>query len=255
MFGLSSMYITLFENTIESFIDDLRMNINDITIAEVVDFKTTTLDNKFTVNTLKKVKEVKFTVHCPFEPSSNISNPNEEERKLAITKLKLSIDRAADIGAIGFVQHPGSKVFAYDKHSQELNNDSLLQLIDYSNSRGIKLGIENMPPSVGYLSTPEEFDDFTKNNNLNLQIVFDVGHANMAKNIDDFTKRYASKFMQIHVTDNDGRSDGHLNVGEGTIPWNKFVGDLKKYGFKGTYVVESAIDPFKSIVMLKQLLS
>jgi sugar phosphate isomerase/epimerase len=61
--------------------------------------------------------------------------------------------------------------------------------------------------------------------------------------------------MQIHVTDNDGRSDGHLNVGEGTIPWNKFVGDLKKYGFKGAYVVESAIDPFKSIVMLKQLLS
>lgn len=254
MLGLSSMYITLFEKTIENFIDDLKMNADGITIAEVVDFKTTTLDNKLTISALKKVREVKLTVHCPFDPSSNISNPRDEDRKLAITKLKLSIDHAADIGAVGFVQHPGSKIFAYDKESEELNNDALLQLIDYSNSRGVKMGIENMPPNVGFLSTPAEFDAFVKNNNLNPQIVFDTGHANMAGNMNDFINRYASKFMQIHVTDNDGKTDSHLNVGEGTIDWKKFVHDLRKYGFNGAFVVESVIDPFKAVETLKQLL-
>lgn len=254
MLGLSSMYITLFENTIENFIDDLKMNADGIAVAEVVDFKTTALDNKLTISTLQKIKEVKLIVHCPFESASNISNPRDEDRKLAIAKLKLSIDHAADIGAVGFVQHPGSKLFAYDKDSEELNSDALLQLIDYSNSRGVKMGIENMPTNVSFLSTPAEFDAFIKNNNLNIQIVFDTGHANMARNIDGFVSKYTSKFMQIHVTDNDGKSDSHLNVGEGTIDWKKLVHDLRKYGFNGAFVVESVIDPFKSIETLKQLL-
>jgi sugar phosphate isomerase/epimerase len=254
MLGLSSMYITLFENTVESFIDDLMMNINNVQRAEVVDFKTTSLDNRHTIDTLQKVDHIEFTVHCPFDPSSHISNPKDEQRKLAIAELKLSIDHAADIGAVGFVQHPGSKIFAYDKRSEELNNDALLHLIDYSNSRGIKLGIENMPPNVGFLSTPAEFDEFVKNNNLDLYIVFDTGHANMARNMDDFIRKYAARFMQIHVTDNDGKKDGHLNIGEGTIDWNKMIKDLRKYGFTGSYVIESVTDPFKSVEKLKELL-
>ncbi|MEM2760162.1 MAG: sugar phosphate isomerase/epimerase family protein [Nitrososphaerales archaeon] len=249
------MYITLFENTVENFIDDLKMNIKDISVAEVVDFKTTALDNDLTIDSLKKVREVKFTVHCPFDPSSNISNPRGEQRKMALTRLKLSIDHAVDIGAVGFVQHPGSKLFAYDTRSEELNREALLELIDYSKARGLKLGIENMPPNVGYLSTPAEFDEFIKNNNVNVYIVFDTGHANMAGNIDEFVQKYASKFMQIHVTDNDGKSDGHLNVGEGTIDWKKLVNGCKKLGFIGPYVVESATDPFRSVDRLKHLIS
>jgi sugar phosphate isomerase/epimerase len=255
MLGLSSMYVSLFENTIENFIDDLKLNGDGITIAEIVDFNTTSLDNKFTLAALKKITEKQLTVHCPFEPSSNISNPKEEYRKLAIAKLKLSIDHAADIGAVGFVQHPGSKIFAYDKHSEELNNDALLHLIDYGNIRGIKVGIENMPPNVGFLSTPAEFDEFIKNNNLNIRIVFDTGHANLARNIDDFVKKYSSKFMQLHVTDNDGKSDGHLNVGDGTIDWKKLISGLRTNGFNGAYVVEAAKDPFESIATLKQMLT
>lgn len=63
MLGTSSMYITLFENTVESFIDDLRLHIDDITTAEIVDYKTTKLDSKPTIDVLNKVREVKFTVH------------------------------------------------------------------------------------------------------------------------------------------------------------------------------------------------
>lgn len=254
MLGLSSMYISLFENTVQNFIDDLRIHINDLQTAEIVDYKTTALNNKLSIQALKKVRELQFTVHCPFEAASNISNPKEEQRKLALTELKLSIDHAVDIGAKAFVQHPGSKLFAYYKHSEELNKEALLNLIDYSNSRGITMGIENMPPNVGYLSTTEEFDDFVKENNLNLYIVFDTGHANLARNMDDFVKKYASRFLQIHVTDNDGKKDGHLNVGEGTINWKKLITDLRKNGFDGTYVVESVIEPFRSITTLKGLL-
>ncbi|MFQ5941165.1 MAG: sugar phosphate isomerase/epimerase family protein [Nitrososphaerales archaeon] len=254
MIGLSSMYISLFENTIENFIDDLKINANSISLAEIVDFRTTTLDNDFTIAALKKVKEVKLTVHCPFEAASDISNPKDELRKLALAKIKLSIDHAADIGAIGFVQHPGSKIFAYDKNSKALNGDAMLQIIDYGNSRGIKVGIENMPPNVGFMSSPEEFTEFIKDNNLNLHMVFDTGHANLAGNIDDFVKQYGSEFMQLHVTDNDAKSDGHLNVGDGTINWKKLINELRRNGFYGAYVIESATDPFKSIESLQKLL-
>jgi sugar phosphate isomerase/epimerase len=249
------MYVSLGENRLDEFISDVKLHSDDLRMAEIVDHGQTSLDSKIVRATVKKLREVKLTVHCPFDPSSNISNPNIAHRKIALDRLKLSIDHAVEIGAVGFVQHPGSKVYAYDKHSEELNDAALLELIDYGNSRGLKVGIENMPRNVGYLSTPDEFDEFFKNNNMNAQIVFDTGHANMGGNLEEFVKNYSSKFLQLHVTDNDGRSDRHMNVGTGTIDWRRLISQLGNNGFKGAYVIESIDKPLDSLPVLKRLLN
>ena len=58
----------------------------------------------------------------------------------------------------------------------------------------------------------------------------------------------------VHITDNDGVNDSHLNIGEGTIDWKKLVGGLQKQRFDGMYIVEAVKDPMKSIDALKTLL-
>ncbi|MEE8133099.1 MAG: sugar phosphate isomerase/epimerase family protein [Nitrososphaerales archaeon] len=250
MLGLSSMYTALFDKTIESFIDDVKANL-DLNVAEVFDFRTTMLTEQ-TASFLKDVNDVKFTVHGPFDVASKISDPSDDSRKLAVAKLKSSIDFAADIEALAFVQHPGNKTFSSDSDLWQLNCQSLVEIIDYGNSRGMKVGIENMTPDKAFMSSPPEFEEFSKANNIDLNLVFDTGHANIAKKIDEFVEKYSSKFLIIHATDNDGDKDLHLNIGEGNIDWTKLVQSLRN--FTGVYVIESVWEPLKSLTKLKALL-
>jgi len=252
LLGLSSLYVTLFDHPLESFISDLEDHNDDVRVGEVVNFKSTIL-NEQNIAILKKVKDVQLTVHSALDIPSEICNPDLDARKGAIKMLKKSIDYSADIGAVAFVQHPGSKTVDVE-NGWDLNSESLLSLIDHGNSRGIRVLIENMPPQKAFMCSPSEFNEFIKTNNVNLSIAFDTGHSHIAGNIDEFIEKLSSRFFMVHVTDNDGISDSHLNVGEGTINWKKLVGDLKKLQFNGMYVVEAARDPMKSISALKELL-
>ncbi len=249
LLGISSLYVTLFDHPLESFLGDL--NYHNLSAAEIVNFKSTILNNQ-NIAALKKIDGVKLTVHSALDTESDLCNPHEDSRRTALRKMKQSIDDAADIGAVGFVQHPGLKTFDIE-NGWELNCESLLTLIDYGSSRGIKVLVENMPSTKSYMSSTSEFIQFIKTNNLNLDIVFDTGHANIAGNIDEFIQKLASRFFMVHITDNDGVSDGHLNVGEGTIDWKKLIGGLHKQGFDGMYIVEAVRDPMKSIDAIKAL--
>ncbi len=250
LLGLSSLYITLFDHPIETFLGDL--DHYNLPVGEVVNFKSTMLNN-LNITALKKTNGIKLTVHSALDVVSDICNPDADARKTALRKLKQSIDDSVDIGAVAFVQHPGLKTFDIENGS-ELNSESLLELIDYGDSRGIKILIENMAPQKSYMSSPSEFTEFIKTNNVNLKIAFDTGHAHMARNSDEFIEKLAQYFFMVHITDNDGVNDSHLNIGEGTIDWKKLVGGLRKQGFDGIYIVEAVKDPMKSIDALKTLL-
>jgi len=252
LLGLSSLYVTLFDHPLESFLVDL--DDHHLPVGEIVNYKSTIL-NIQNIEALKRVRtdSIKLTVHSPLDVVANISNPDADARKTALRKLEQSIDDSADIGAVAFVQHPGLKTFDTEEGWQ-LNCESLLTLIDYGNSRGIKVLIENMAPKKSYMSSPSEFSEFINANNLNLDIAFDTGHAHIAGNIDEFIQKLTSRFFMVHITDNDGINDSHLNVGEGTIDWKKLIGNLQKQRFNGMYIVEAARDPMKSIDALKTLL-
>ena len=250
LLGLSSLYVTLFDHPLESFLGDL--NDHHLPVGEIVNFKSTILNNQ-NIAALKKTNGIKLTVHSALDTASDICNPHADARNTALRKLKQSIDDAVDIGAVAFVQHPGLKTFDIE-NGLELNCESLLTLIDYGNSRGIKVLIENMAPKKSYMSSPSEFSEFIKTNNVNLDIAFDTGHAHIAGNIDEFIEKLSSRFFMVHITDNDGVNDSHLNVGEGSIDWKKLVGGLRKQRFDGLYIVEAVRDPMKSIDALKALL-
>ena len=79
------------------------------------------------------------------------------------------------------------------------------------------------------------------------------GGSYFGKQIDEFIEKYASKFVLIHVTDNSGDKDLHLNIGEGNIDWTKLLNSLKQ-SFNGIYVIESVWEPLKTLTKLKTFL-
>jgi sugar phosphate isomerase/epimerase len=54
--------------------------------------------------------------------------------------------------------------------------------------------------------------------------------------VNDFL-RQVHKAHHLHIHDNNGMSDQHLPLGEGTIPWNT-VGETVASGYNGLVVIE-----------------
>jgi len=64
-------------------------------------------------------------------------------------------------------------------------------------------------------------------------ICFDVGHAHISEGDDLYNafRRNASRIIHIHLADNHGIDDEHLQPGEGTIDFERFYHEVKTAGF------------------------
>jgi sugar phosphate isomerase/epimerase len=67
-------------------------------------------------------------------------------------------------------------------------------------------------------------------------MTFDFGHANTIGEVSNFL-RYVNKAHHIHIHDNNGMSDQHLALGDGTIPWD-VVGRSIASCYSGVVVIE-----------------
>lgn len=76
-------------------------------------------------------------------------------------------------------------------------------------------------------------------NDDNFGVVFDTGHQNAQKEILALSvEKLGSKIFYVHVADNDGCSNQHLPLGQGTIDWQGVFSALKKHGFQGYVAVD-----------------
>jgi sugar phosphate isomerase/epimerase len=67
-------------------------------------------------------------------------------------------------------------------------------------------------------------------------ICFDIGHANVVGDIDNFLENI-KRFLNVHIHDNNGHRDEHLVLGEGSIDIPNFV-DLLVKQYSGSVIIE-----------------
>jgi sugar phosphate isomerase/epimerase len=88
----------------------------------------------------------------------------------------------------------------------------------------VEILLENIPNA---LSSAERLMNFIRATHLDLNFVFDVGHANIGGGVESEFEIMKERIRSTHVHDNDGEADKHLFplVAEGgTVDWNKTMG-------------------------------
>ena len=78
--------------------------------------------------------------------------------------------------------------------------------------------------------------------NPDVYLLLDIGHANLGveKNTAPaYLKLFGKRIKHIHMHDNDGRRDQHLELGKGNIDWKGIVVLLKKSGYDKTITLET----------------
>jgi sugar phosphate isomerase/epimerase len=115
--------------------------------------------------------------------------------------------------------------------------DALVDGISHCNEmakrNGLKLCLE---PRVGesVSNTDALLRLFDTIPDRNFGAVLDTGHQNAQKEILPLSvEKLGDRIFYVHVSDNDGRTNHHLPLGQGTIDWEGVFLALKKHKFEG----------------------
>lgn len=149
----------------------------------------------------------------------NITDRNKATRIQWVGEIKRAIEVAETIPFPYLIQHIGAGAQEFSEYAWEAAFSSLEELCIFARQRGVEILLENIPNELSSAERLREFNAFT---HLNLNYVFDTGHANIGAGIAHEFEIMKQRIRSLHIHDNDGKSDSHLFPflnPAGTVNW------------------------------------
>lgn len=155
-----------------------------------------------------------------------------------------SLDMAMELGAKKVVLHPSMVVgmgpFVLDT-VKGYAFDFLSEMVTAAQQINMTICLENMFPRNMLGVEPDDFEEIFMSFPT-LKLTLDTGHANIdgrrGKRLKEFADRFGERIGHLHFSDNNGKFDGHLAVGKGTVNFAKLVRQLKATGYDDTLTLE-----------------
>ena len=189
-----------------------------------------------------KVNGLGLVCHLPtFLTTADLT---ESLRRASVTEMRRSLDVAADLGAKKVVLHPsmagGMGAFVLDT-VKGYAFDFLSKMVDAARRLDVTICLENMFVRNRLGVEPDDFEEiFTTFPSLKLTL--DTGHANIhdrrGRRLKALVNRFGPRIGHLHVSDNQGKLDDHLAVGQGTVKFADLVMRLKGAGYDDTVTLE-----------------
>ncbi|HLP61283.1 MAG TPA: sugar phosphate isomerase/epimerase family protein [Candidatus Deferrimicrobium sp.] len=138
----------------------------------------------------------------------------------------------------------------------------LAQILADCEINGVTLALENVVPTrheAGFSFLGDNINDFhnifSQLKSRYLKFCLDVGHANTNEGPLEYVAQLGEKIVCVHIHDNKGIYDEHLDIGHGTVPWEGLMEALAKIDFRGPYISECfKTQPHAAIGRLKEYL-
>src|SRR5215510_3787745 len=118
-----------------------------------------------------------------------------------VDEIKRALEVAETIPFKYLIQHIGVGGEEFDMRKVDAAFSALEQLIVFARQRGVEVLLENIPNE---LSSAERLLQFEELTHLNLNFVFDTGHAHMGEGVETAFNLMKERIRSTHVHDNDG---------------------------------------------------
>jgi sugar phosphate isomerase/epimerase len=202
-----------------------RQQLNDETLSQIKNIIETT--------------NLVLTLHLPFS-DLNLGSLNHPIWKESIRQMTRCLERASDFVELAVV-HPGHLSplgMQLPDMAWQQSIEGLRAICDFADDFGIKVGVENMVNMQHVFGKqPGEILGMIESlERENAGLTLDMGHANTNGLVSEFLSDL-SKVVHVHLHDNKGRSDEHLELGKGNINWKKVIPKFK--GYNGRFVTEA----------------
>jgi sugar phosphate isomerase/epimerase len=160
----------------------------------------------------------------------NIAQPVKSVRLPMVDEIKRALEIAEEVPFRYLIQHLGVSGEEFDMRKVDGAFAALEELTIFGRQRGVEILLENIPNE---LSTAERLLQFNELTHLNMNFVFDTGHANMQKGVEHAFELMKPRIRSTHIHDNNGKDDVHLFplMSEGgTIDWKRTMELLRSCG-------------------------
>lgn len=191
------------------------------------------------VKRLKKVAgELGIVIASLHPPDRGLLH--DESRAVQIEVLKRTADLAAELGAATVSCHAGFCLppDAARGRALDLMGRSLDELAGHVAALPVILCLESLNGSDDCISNPDLIGRIKTRSAAAFGFVLDTGHAQMAGNLLALPKLAGRRLQNLHLHDNDGRSDQHRFPGFGAIDWPSFMQALDQNGYEGPLLLE-----------------
>ncbi|MGA3078250.1 MAG: sugar phosphate isomerase/epimerase family protein [Bryobacteraceae bacterium] len=156
-----------------------------------------------------------------------ITEPVKGKRLEMVDEIKRALEIAETIPFKYMVQHIGVSGEEFSERAVDAAFSALEQISLFARQRGVEVLLENIPNA---LSSAERLMVFLELTRLDLNFVFDVGHANLGEGVEAAFNVMKDRIRSTHIHDNDGKADQHLFpllAEGGSIDWKKTMDLLR----------------------------
>ena len=179
-------------------------------------------------------------VHASWEERSNLGSLDRGVRDSAIALNKVILQKMRILKANILVVHPGRKAEEEDVRIQGENFvDSLGRLLPEAEKIKISIAVENMLPSFPGTGAEGVEHLLESLSSPCLGICFDLGHAHVNSEVVEEFEVAPDEIITMHLHDNDGNQDMHMQPGYGTIDWTGFAESFKKSNNQSALIIEA----------------
>lgn len=179
-----------------------------------------------------------FQVHAPLS-DVNIGSVHEPMRVAAVKEIKQTVMMCRQLDIPLVTVHPGfiqGVAFLDRQKPLEKTKLSVREIASFSHDNSVEVAVENLPTMINATCTrASELLEVVEGTDLG--ICFDMGHANTAKQLDEFLK-HVDRFRNVHLNNNEGEWDQHSRIDVGSADLNKVVRALRG-SYKGNIIIES----------------
>ena len=189
--------------------------------------------------------DLRYTVHAPSR-GVNLASLLEPVRRASVEVTVACLALSTEVGA-PVVVHPGYFAWPRDrKRAEQQFRRSLVELLGAAEEISATFFIENMGDWEHFLlKTPDELSLID-----GAEFALDVGHAHQNHVLPAFLEVPISHF---HLHDNDGTTDAHAAVGDGTIDFSAVMAAVRRTGTRPVIEVGSFDGVIRSIAALDAL--
>jgi sugar phosphate isomerase/epimerase len=150
----------------------------------------------------------------------NITEHKKADRIKWVDEIKRAIEVAETVPFRYLVQHLGVNDQEFSERTVDAAFSSLDELGVFARQRGVEILLENIRND---LASAERLNQFNELTHLNLNYVFDAGHAHIVAGVEHEFELMAPRIRSLHLHDNGGVDDQHLypHAAGGTIDWKR----------------------------------
>ncbi|MFH0822841.1 MAG: sugar phosphate isomerase/epimerase family protein [Pseudomonadota bacterium] len=191
--------------------------------------------------------KLKLVIHTAYYLPMAVPIP--EIQDAVVTNLKTAINIAAKVGSDRVTVHPGLQQLPAGAASAGIDAliGNLRRAVDFGAKYGVHICLENFPKGGHSLCASLKTYSHVLNKIPDISATLDVGHVNTT---DESPVEYLSTLknfiLDMHIHDNNGKTDEHKCLTEGTLDFYLLLRKCKELLFKGPFMLE--MFPYENIL-------